>query len=94
MHSDRESRRNLSAARRPKRDRLVVEDIMGRIARGELKPGDRLPGLAQLCRRYAVSSIVVLGALRWLQAEALIDVVPGDGMFVADGVEWPEGTAT
>lgn len=61
----------------------VMEDIAGQIRQGVLRPGDRLPGRAELCSRYGVSSIVVRNAIQWLKAVGLVEGVAGMGIFVA-----------
>jgi len=61
----------------------VIEDIAEQIETGTLKPGDRLPSAADLCRRYEVSTAVVGRATLWLKAVGLIEGVPGVGVFVA-----------
>jgi GntR family transcriptional regulator len=48
-----------------------------------LRPGDRLPGDAELCERYAVSRTVVRQALGELEFEGVIERVKGRGTFVA-----------
>lgn len=56
----------------------VVEQIEGAIERGELRPGDRLPGERQLMGDFAVSRATIREALRVLQANGLVESRPGD----------------
>jgi GntR family transcriptional regulator len=65
---------------------VIIEDVTGQIERGVLRPGDRLPSTAELCRQYGVSSIVVANAMQWLKAKDLVVGVAGVGVFVAEKV--------
>jgi DNA-binding GntR family transcriptional regulator len=47
----------------------IANDIRTRIASGELRPGDRLPSIAELKRQYGVSAQPVKTALLVLQTE-------------------------
>jgi DNA-binding LacI/PurR family transcriptional regulator len=64
----------------------VAEQVAGllkaEIAR--LKPGDRLPGMHELRRRYEVSINTVGMALALLQQEGVVVRRNGNGVFVAD----------
>lgn len=56
----------------------IVEQIESAVERGELKPGDRLPGERKLMADFSVSRATVREALRVLQATGLIESRPGD----------------
>lgn len=71
--------RNGSAV--PKYQQLV-EILRGRVRRGELVAGDRLPSEARLCEDFGVSRITVRQALAELERDGLLDRVPGRGTFV------------
>ncbi|GAA4326086.1 GntR family transcriptional regulator [Pigmentiphaga soli] len=60
----------------------VVESIRNAIALGHLQAGQRLTEKA-LCEMTGVSRTLVREALRQLESEGLIDVVPHRGPFVA-----------
>jgi DNA-binding GntR family transcriptional regulator len=62
----------------------IVADLQGKIREGELRPGDQLPTVAALCESFSVSRVTVLKALRILQDDGLITIVPRWGSFVAD----------
>lgn len=58
---------------------LLVADLEA----GRLRPGDRLPGEHELCRRFDVSRTVVRQALGELEAEGRLRRHKGRGTFVA-----------
>jgi len=58
--------------------------IEARLAAGEWRPGDRIPGESELCREYGVSRPVVRQALQELAAEGAILRRKGLGTFVAE----------
>ena len=60
----------------------IAEDLRGRIARGELTGGERLPGELALVRHYGASRNTVRQALALLANEGLIEVIHGKGRFV------------
>lgn len=64
-----------------KRD-YIVEELRRAIARGELKPGQRLRQ-EELAARFQISSTPVREALRRLEAEGLVTSVPHQGVCVA-----------
>lgn len=72
------------AARRGKAPRAshAYEHLKARILEGDLGPGDRLSVLA-LAKALACSRVPVMEALKRLQAEGLIDIVPQVGCQVA-----------
>ncbi len=63
----------------------IVEDIRGKIASGELKPGDRIATQAELARQYGVSLITVKNALGLLVDEGFLLARAGKGTFVLEG---------
>ncbi len=62
----------------------VIEQIMALIDQGVLQVGDKLPGERQLVDQFKVGRASVREALRILEFEGIIDVVPGKGIFVID----------
>lgn len=62
--------------------REIISDIRTAIDTGQLKPGDRLPTIAQLCDQYQVSPTPVKYAMRILEEAGLIETWQGKGMFV------------
>lgn len=61
----------------------IREDIRASIARGELKPGDRLPPVTALAAQRSVTAATIRRALQDLVADGLITSHVGRGTFVA-----------
>src|SRR5689334_3229339 len=61
----------------------IVEQIAEMIARGALKPGDRIPSEKQLCDKFGVGRTSVREALRSLSVMGVLESHMGDGTFVA-----------
>lgn len=61
----------------------LKEILREQVTSGALRPGDRLAGEHELCRRYGVSRPVVRQALAGLHRENVLDRVKGRGTFVA-----------
>ncbi|RBQ05131.1 GntR family transcriptional regulator [Micromonospora sp. LHW51205] len=68
----------------------VIDDITTAIRTGQLKPGDRLPSIADLCVQYEASATPIRHALLLLDARGWIETHQGRGSFVA---AHPPGTA-
>ena len=60
----------------------IANDIREQIRTGRLKPGDRLPSIAQLKEHYGVSYGPVRAAMLVLKAEGLVRGQPGEGVYV------------
>lgn len=67
----------------PPSERLAA-DLRQQIESGELQPGDQLPTVAVLAKRYKVSTATVSKALRTLKDEGLIVTRHGWGTHVAE----------
>ncbi|MEU8301775.1 TetR/AcrR family transcriptional regulator C-terminal domain-containing protein [Micromonospora sp. NPDC048909] len=63
----------------------IAAQLRGRIAAGDLKPGDRLPSTRQLVSEWGVAMATASKALAALRLEGLTEVVPGVGTVVAVG---------
>lgn len=64
--------------------RQLKEILREQVTSGVLRPGDKLDGEHELCRRYGVSRPVVRQALAGLHRENLLDRIRGQGTFVAE----------
>ena len=56
----------------------IVEQVEDAMARGELKPGQRLPSERELVTQFAVSRSTVREALRVLASNGVVRSRPGD----------------
>ncbi len=62
----------------------IVEQIQGRIVRGELRAGDRLLPERELAASFGASRTAVREALKTLAQRGLVDMRPGRGTVVTD----------
>ena len=62
----------------------IVRGIKYAIARGEYRPGERLPSVRGLAVALLVNPNTVARAYRQLEREGIVVTRRGDGMFVAD----------
>ncbi len=77
-------RRSRPVARPARLSEEVSSDLNRRIARGELRPGDRLPTEKVLGETFGVSRAVVREAIARLKADGLIETRQGSGAYVAE----------
>ncbi len=61
---------------------LIVYALAEKIKAGELKSGDRMPGVTELVETYHVSPSTARRALAKLKEMGLTDTVPGYATFV------------
>jgi DNA-binding GntR family transcriptional regulator len=61
----------------------VEADLRDRIGRNEWAPGERMPPVAELAAHYEVARSTVVNALRRIEADGLIEIVPNWGTFRA-----------
>jgi GntR family transcriptional repressor for pyruvate dehydrogenase complex len=64
---------------------LVIEYVRGRITRGEIGPGDRLPPERELAARVGVSRPTVRAGLRALAAMGVVESRHGSGTYIPAG---------
>ncbi|MDP2338531.1 MAG: GntR family transcriptional regulator [Bacteroidota bacterium] len=62
--------------------RQIIEAIQQKIKAGELKKGDKIPSLNQLCKQYSLSQDTVLMAYNELKAKGIITSQVGKGYFI------------
>ncbi len=60
----------------------IVADIRASIASGELKPGDKLPSVAELRAHYSASNTAVRNAMLVLREAGLVQGHQGKGVYV------------
>ncbi len=68
---------------------LIADDIAAQIDRGELVPGQRLPGEADLAAHYGAARMTIRRAVRELRERGLVKVLSGKGTFVIPEDEKP-----
>lgn len=61
----------------------IAEDLAGRIAAGEYKPGDMLPTTKELAALYSVSDTTAYRAVSLLRFQGIVIGSQGRGVFVA-----------
>ncbi len=66
----------------PAKYELISDDLRRRIVAGELLPGTRIPGEAELIKRYKVSIPTLRQALSVLRTEGILEAKHGVGTFV------------
>lgn len=66
--------------------RQIVRQIQGALARGELKPGDRLESHRELAARLVVAPLTVKKAYDELERDGYLEMRRGRGTFVRQGL--------
>jgi GntR family transcriptional regulator len=61
--------------------RRAEADLRRRLGAGEWQPGDRLPSVAELAAHYGIARNTILKALRRIEGDGLIEIVPNWGTF-------------
>lgn len=61
---------------------IIANKIIELIARGEYRPGDKLPAEAELTRRFAVSRVTLRESLKKLSMMGIVSIHQGLGTFV------------
>lgn len=61
----------------------IIAQIVDLIARGQLKPGQRLPAERELCKQFGVGRTSLREALRSLAVMGILEGRVGDGTFVS-----------
>jgi DNA-binding FadR family transcriptional regulator len=68
----------------------IAADLRSRIGRGELRPGEQLPGHRELAALYSVSVGSVREAISMLTSAGLLETRAGRGTYVAEGGDVPQ----
>ncbi len=64
--------------------RQIIEQVKFAIARGVLRPGDRLPTVRQLAVDLSINPNTVIRAYRELEIEGVLETQQGSGTFVGN----------
>jgi len=62
--------------------RQIINSIFTAISNGELKLGDKIPSLNQICSEYELSRDTVMVAFNELKAKGIITSTPGKGYYI------------
>src|SRR6266513_1496496 len=60
----------------------IAESMTQQVARGALRPGDRVPSLRRLSRQRRVSMSTALQAYMWLERRGYLEARPQSGFYV------------
>lgn len=63
---------------------MIVRDIEEKIRKGQLRVGETILSIGQMCDYYQVSAITAKGAISMLRNRGLIHSIKGKGCFVAE----------
>jgi GntR family transcriptional regulator len=66
----------------------ISNAIVADVRAGKIKPGDKLPSIAELCAQYNVSASTIRLVFVRLEALEVIDRHQGKGVFVTDPATW------
>lgn len=64
----------------------VLDHLKGRLLKGELKSGSRLPTVAALAEQLGVGAASVREAYRILESQGILEVTQGRGTFVSSAI--------
>ena len=64
--------------------RQIIDQVLGGIAAGNLKPGDQLPTVRQLAVDLAINPNTVVRAYRELEIRGVLATQQGTGTFITD----------
>jgi len=62
--------------------RQIINSIYSAISNGELKLGDKIPSLNQICSEFELSRDTVMVAFNELKAKGIINSIPGKGYYI------------
>ena len=71
---------------RDKLSHLVLNSIKEAVVQGRLKPGDKLPGLADMAEEMGVGISSVREAIKMLEALEVLESKQGKGVYVCSGL--------
>lgn len=70
--------------------RQLIDQVLGAIATGTLKPGDRLPTVRQVAVDLAINPNTVVRAYKELEIRGVLTTQQGTGTFIADNQPEPD----
>ena len=73
----------MAIARRRSLRHLIADGLRGRVVRGELSPGDRLPSEPALARELGVSRTSLRAAIALLEEDGVLRRLHGSGTYVS-----------
>lgn len=62
--------------------RQIINSIYSAISNGELRLGDKIPSLNQICSEFDLSRDTVMVAFNELKAKGIINSIPGKGYYI------------
>lgn len=62
--------------------RQIINSVYQAISNGELKIGDKIPSLNQICAEFELSRDTVMVAFNELKAKGIISSIPGKGYYI------------
>ncbi|MFW5498243.1 MULTISPECIES: FadR/GntR family transcriptional regulator [unclassified Maridesulfovibrio] len=65
----------------------IIDELVDRISKGELRPGDRLPPEPQLMERFGVGRSSIREAIGALELLGVLSVRPGQGTRITEATE-------
>ncbi|MCL6516396.1 GntR family transcriptional regulator [Alicyclobacillus sp.] len=68
----------------------VIDGVKAAVAKGVLKPGDRLPSVRELAVALAINHNTVAKAYQELERDRVIEVIRGRGTFIAEPAVPPD----
>lgn len=70
--------------------RQLIDQVLGAIATGTLKPGDRLPTVRQVAVDLAINPNTVVRAYKELEIRGVLTTQQGAGTFISDNQPGPD----
>lgn len=65
----------------------IIDEIKRAVARGELKPGDKLPSHREMAEQAKVNPNTIQRAYREMEQADLVTTLKGQGTFITDNVK-------
>ena len=75
---------NISMKSKVPKYKQIIQSLFLAIEKGELKKGDKVPSINNICKKCGLSRDTVLVAFNEMKARGIIDSVPGKGYYVSN----------